>query len=69
MEKTTETQPALGTVAYNPATADVATFVSQYNESYWRVVAADDRTWTEFSPLVGWDVLYAPAAVAKSKSK
>ena len=56
--------PAPGTVIRNPATGDVATRVRQYGETYWRVVASDDRTWTEFEPLVGWDVLYdAPAAV------
>jgi hypothetical protein len=55
--------PGVGTVLRNPATGDVAVYVSQYAESYWRVVSADDRTWTEFEPIVGWDVLFdAPAA-------
>ena len=58
------TTPVVGTVLRNPATGDVAVYVRQYAESYYRVYATDDRTWTEFEPLVGWDVLYdAPATV------
>ena len=58
------TTPGVGTVLRNPATGDVAVYVRQYAESYYRVYATDDRTWTEFEPLVGWDVLYdAPATV------
>lgn len=57
--------PAPGTVLRDPATGDVAVRVHQYAETYWRVRATDDRTWTLFEPLVGWDVLYdAPAVVA-----
>lgn len=62
--KAVTTTPGAGTVLRNPATGDVATVVRQYGETYWRVVASDDRTWTEFEPLVGWDVLFdAPAVV------
>jgi hypothetical protein len=57
------TEPGVGTVVRNPATGDVALFVRQYAETYWRVVSVDDRTWTEFEPLVGWDVLHEAAAV------
>lgn len=57
-------EPAPGTVLRNPATGDVATRVRQYGETYWRVVASDDRTWTEFEPLADWDTLFdVPAAV------
>jgi hypothetical protein len=56
--------PGVGTVLRHPETGDVATYVRQYAETYWRVVSADDRTWTEFEPLVGWDVLHEEAAVA-----
>jgi hypothetical protein len=56
--------PAPGTVLRDPATGDVATRVRQYAETYWRVRSVDDRTWTVFEPIVGWDVLYdAPAVV------
>ena len=58
------TDPGLGTVLRNPATGDVAVFVRQYAETYWRVRSTDDRTWTEFEPLVGWDVLHEEAAAA-----
>jgi hypothetical protein len=47
----------------NPTNGDVALFVRQYAETYWRVYSTDDRTWTEFEPLVGWDVLHEAAAV------
>jgi len=58
------TTPGVGTVLRNPATGDIATYVREYGETYWRVRATNDRTWTEFEPLVGWDVLYdAPAVV------
>ena len=58
------TAPGVGTVLRNPATGDVATYVREYGETYWRVRATNDRTWTEFEPIVGWDVLYdAPATV------
>jgi hypothetical protein len=53
----------VGTVLHNPATGDVALLVRQYAETYWRVVSVDDRTWTEFEPLVGWDVLHQAEAV------
>jgi hypothetical protein len=56
-------EPGVGTVLRNPATGDVATYVRQYTETYWRVVSVDDRAWTEFEPLVGWDVLHEAAAV------
>jgi hypothetical protein len=57
-------EPGVGTVLRNPENGNVATYVRQYAETYWRVVSADDRTWTEFEPLVGWDVLHEEAAVA-----
>jgi hypothetical protein len=57
-------EPGVGTVLRNPATGDVALFVRQYAETYWRVYSTDDRTWTEFEPLVGWDVLHEEAAAA-----
>jgi hypothetical protein len=57
-------EPGVGTVLRNPENGNVATYVRQYAETYWRVVSADDRTWTEFEPLVGWDVLHQAAAVA-----
>jgi hypothetical protein len=58
------TDPGVGTVLRNPATGDVAVYVRQYEETYYRVYSPDDRTWTEFEPLVGWDVLFdAPAVV------
>ena len=50
--------PGVGTVLRNPATGDIATYVSEYTETYWRVVSADDRSWTEFKSLIGWDVLF-----------
>jgi hypothetical protein len=50
----------VGTVLRNPATGDVALFVGQYAETYWRVYSTDDRTWIE-ADLVGWDVLLDPA--------
>lgn len=52
------TAPGVGAVIRNPATGDVAIFVSQYDETYWRVVTVADRTWTEFDNLDGWDVLH-----------
>ena len=55
------TDPGVGTVLRDPATGDVAVFVRQYEETYWRVRSTDDRTWTEFEPLVGWDVLHEEA--------
>lgn len=59
------TDPGVGTVLRDPATGDVAVFVRQYGETYWRVRSADDRTWTLFEPIVGWDVLFdAPAVVS-----
>jgi hypothetical protein len=57
------TDPGVGTVLRDPATGDVALFVRQYAETYWRVRSTDDRTWTVFEPLVGWDVLHEAAAV------
>jgi hypothetical protein len=58
------TDPGVGTVLRDPATGDVAVFVRQYAETYWRVYSTDDRTWTLFEPIVGWDVLFdAPAVV------
>jgi len=58
------TTPGVGTVMRNPATGDVAVYVRQYAEMYWRVYSTDDRTWIETQPLVGWDTLYdAPAVV------
>ena len=57
-------EPGVGTVLRNPANGDVAVFVRQYAETYWRVRSTDDRTWTEFEPLVGWDVLHEEAAAA-----
>jgi hypothetical protein len=57
------TTPGVGTVLRNPATGDVAVYVRQYAESYYRVYATDDRTWIETQPLVGWDVLHEAAAV------
>jgi hypothetical protein len=68
------TDPGVGTVLRNPATGDVALFVQQYAETYYRVYSTDDRTWTLFEPLVGWDVLHtaeavaAPAEVAPAKT-
>jgi hypothetical protein len=56
------TDPGVGTVLRDPATGDVAVFVRQYEETYYRVYSTDDRTWTEFEPLVGWDVLHEEAA-------
>jgi hypothetical protein len=56
-------EPAVGTIVRNPATGDVAVYVRQYAETYWRVYATDDRTWIE-PELVGWDVLHEAAAVA-----
>ena len=55
------TDPGVGTVLRDPATGDVAVFVRQYEETYWRVRSTDDRTWTLFEPLVGWDVLHEEA--------
>jgi len=58
------TTPGVGTVLRNPATGDVAVYVRQYAEMYWRIYSTDDRTWIETQPLVGWDTLYdAPAVV------
>jgi hypothetical protein len=56
------TDPGVGTVLRNPATGDVALFVGQYAETYWRVYSTDDRTWIE-QEIVGWDVLHEAAAV------
>jgi hypothetical protein len=59
------TDPGVGTVLREPATGNVAVFVRQYAETYWRVYSTDDRTWTLFEPIVGWDVLFdAPAVVS-----
>ena len=63
------TDPGVGTVLRNPATGDTAVYVRQYSETYWRVRATDDRTWTEFEPIVGWDVLYTPEAVTTDAPK
>ena len=57
------TDPGVGTVLRNPATGDTAVYVRQYNETYWRVRTTDDRTWTEFEPIVGWDVLYTTEVI------
>jgi hypothetical protein len=57
------TDPGVGTVIRNPATGDVAVYVRQYAETYWRVYATDDRTWIEQEPIVGWDVLHQAEAV------
>ncbi len=56
--------PGVGTVLRDPATGDTAVCVRQYAETYWRVRSTDDRTWTVFEPIVGWDVLHEEAAVA-----
>jgi hypothetical protein len=58
------TTPGVGTVLRDPATGDTAVYVRQYAETYYRVYSTDDRTWTVFEPLVGWDVLHEEAAVA-----
>jgi hypothetical protein len=58
------TEPGVGTVLRDPATGDTAVCVRQYAETYWRVRSTDDRTWTLFEPLVGWDVLHEEAAAA-----
>ena len=58
------TEPGVGTVLRDPATGDTAVCVRQYAETYWRVRSTDDRTWTVFEPLFGWDVLHEAAAVA-----
>jgi hypothetical protein len=58
------TTPGVGTVLRDPATGDTAVCVRQYAETYWRVRSTDDRTWTVFEPIVGWDVLHEEAAVA-----
>lgn len=55
------TDPGVGTVLHNPATGDVALYVRQYEETYYRVYSPDDRTWIETEPLVGWDVLHEEA--------
>jgi hypothetical protein len=57
-------EPGVGTVLRNPENGDTALFVRQYAETYYRVYSTDDRTWTVFEPLVGWDVLHEAAAVA-----
>jgi hypothetical protein len=57
-------EPGVGTVMRNPANGDTAVFVRQYAETYWRVRSTDDRTWTLFEPLVGWDVLHEEVAAA-----
>jgi hypothetical protein len=56
-------EPGVGTVLRHPNSGDVALYVRQYDETYWRVYATDDRTWVETEPLVGWDVLHEAAAV------
>jgi hypothetical protein len=56
------TDPGVGTVIRNPATGDVALYVRQYAETYWRIYSTDDRTWIEQGPIVGWDVLHEEAA-------
>lgn len=61
--ETLTVDPAVGTVAHNPATGDVAVFVRQYAETYWRVTSPDDRSWVE-AKLVGWDVLVDPSKAA-----
>jgi hypothetical protein len=58
------TTPGVGTVLRDPATGDTAVCVRQYAETYWRVRSTDDRTWTVFEPIVGWDVLHEEVAVA-----
>jgi len=58
-------EPTVGTVLRNPATGDVATRVNRYGERYWRVKSVDDRSWTEFDRLDGWDVLHAAAEPAE----
>ena len=58
------TDPGVGTVLRDPATGDTAVYVRQYEETYWRVRSTDDRTWTLFEPLVGWDVLHEEVAAA-----
>jgi hypothetical protein len=55
-------EPGVGTVLRNPENGDTAVFVRQYAETYYRVYSTDDRTWTVFEPLVGWDVLHEEAA-------
>jgi len=55
--------PAVGTVVHNPATGDVAVYVRQYAQTYWRVTSLDDRSWVE-TELLGWDVLVDPAKAA-----
>jgi hypothetical protein len=57
------TDPGVGTVLRHPNSGDVALHVRQYDETYWRIYATDDRTWIETEPLVGWDVLHEAAAV------
>jgi hypothetical protein len=57
------TAPGVGTVLRNPMSGDVALYVRQYGETYWRIYSTDDRTWIEQEPLVGWDVLHEAAAV------
>jgi hypothetical protein len=56
-------EQGVGTVLHNPATGDVALYVRQYAETYWRITSTDDRTWIEKEPLVGWDVLHTAEAV------
>jgi putative photosynthetic complex assembly protein len=51
-------------VLRDPATGDTAVCVRQYGKTYWRVRSTDDRTWTVFEPIVGWDVLHEEDAVA-----
>jgi hypothetical protein len=55
------TEPPVGTVLRNPATGDVAVYVRQYAETYYRIVSPDDRNWVESEALVGWDALHKPA--------
>lgn len=58
------TDPGVGTVLRNPSTGDVAVYVRHYEETYYRVYSPDDRTWTEFEPLVGWDTLHSEVSAA-----
>jgi hypothetical protein len=57
-------EPGVGTVLRHPNSGDIALYVRQYDQTYWRIYATDDRTWVETEPLVGWDVLHEAAAVA-----
>jgi hypothetical protein len=61
LESLTE-DPKVGTVVRNPDTGDVAIFVRQYTQTYWRVVSSDDRSWVETEPRLGWDALFEDKA-------